>query len=129
MHCDLHHVHLFASDLDESIRFYREMFGAEILFDEIVAGVHNILIRIGTGHITFYDQPPRGAGKNAVHHLGIHTDDISALVAHMEAQGFNFRSPIKDLGDLQYIMLEGPDAVLIEVFERQAIDETKNAPA
>jgi catechol 2,3-dioxygenase-like lactoylglutathione lyase family enzyme len=129
MHCDLHHVHLFASDLDESTRFYREMFGAEILFDESIAGVRNVLIRIGTGHITFYDQPSRGTGKSAVHHLGIYTDDISAVVAHMEAQGFNFRSPIRNLGYLKYIMLEGPDRVLIEVFERQAVDETKALPA
>ena len=129
MHCDLHHVHLFASDLDGSIRFYREMFGAEILFDEIVAGARNVLIRIGTGRINFYDQPPRDTGKSAVHHLGILTDDISALVAHMEAKGFNFRSPIRDFGDLKYIMIEGPDRVLIEVFETQAIDETKTVPA
>ena len=129
MHCDLHHVHLFASDLDESIRFYREMFGAEILFDENVASVRNVLIRIGTGHITFYDQSPRDTGKNGVHHLGIHADDISAVVAHMKAKGFNFRSPIRNLGDLKYITLEGPDGVLIEVFERQAIDEIKNVQA
>ena len=129
MQCDLHHVHLFASDLDESIRFYREMFGAEILFDEIVASVRNVLIRIGTGRINFYDQPPRDTGKSAVHHLGILTDDIAALVAHMEAKGFNFRSPIRDFGDLKYIMIEGPDRVLVEVFETQAIDETKTVPA
>ena len=55
-----------------------------------------------------------------MHHLGIHTDDISALVAHMEAKGFKFRTPIRDFGDLKYIMLEGPDRVLIEVFETQA---------
>lgn len=118
MHCDLHHVHLFASDLDYSIRFYREMFDARIVFDEIVAGVRNVLIRIGTGHINFYDQPPQGTGKSAVHHLGIHTDDISALVTHMKAKGFTFQSPIREFGDLKYIMLEGPDKVLIEVFER-----------
>jgi hypothetical protein len=47
----------------------------------------------------------------------------------MEAQGFNLRSPIRDFGDLKYIMLEGPDRVLIEVFERQAIAETKDALA
>ena len=129
MQCDLHHVHLFASDLDCSIRFYREMFSAEILFDEMVASVRNVLIGIGTGRINFYDQPPRDTGKSAVHHLGILTDDISALVAHMEAKGFHFRSPVRDFGDLKYIMLEGPDRVLIEVFERQAVDETKTVPA
>lgn len=66
MRCDLHHVHLFSSDLDGSIGFYRDMFGAEIVFDEIVAGVRNVLVRIGAGHINFYDQPPREDGKNAL---------------------------------------------------------------
>jgi len=107
------------------IRFYREMFGAEILFDEMVAGVRNVLIRIGTGQINFYDQPPRETGKSAVHHLGIHTDNIFAVVTHMEAKGFNFRSPVRDFGDLKYIMLEGPDRLLIEVFERKATDVIK----
>ena len=117
MKCDLHHVHLFASDLDSSITFYTEMFGAEVVFDRIVAGARNVLIRIGTGHINFYDQAPMGFGPSAFHHLGIFTDDISALVAHMEAKGFKFKNPIRDFGALKYIMLEGPDHVLIEVFE------------
>ncbi len=120
MNCTLHHVHLFASQLDASIRFYTQMFGAEVVFDNILAGARNVLIRIGTGHINFYDQPPRDFGQNAVHHLGINTDDISALVAHMEAKGFKFRTPIRDFGDLKYIMLEGPDRVLIEIFENKA---------
>lgn len=120
MVCNLHHVHLFASDIEASIRFYIEMFEAKVVFDEILAGARNVLIRIGTGHINFYDQPPRDLGRNAVHHLGIYTEDISAVVAHMEARGFKFRSPIRDLGDLKYIMLEGPDRVLIEIFENKA---------
>jgi len=118
MPCDLHHVHLFASNLDGGIGFYREMPGAEIVFDEIVAGVRNVLFRIGAGHINFYDQTPREDGKNAVHHLGILMDDIAALVAHRMAKGFTFRSPVRDFGDLKYVMLEGPDRVLIEVFEK-----------
>jgi hypothetical protein len=43
----------------------------------------------------------------------------------MEAKGFNFQSPIRDLSDLKYTMLEGPDRVLIEVFERNAINAIK----
>lgn len=119
MVCNLHHVHLLASDIEASIRFYTEMFGAKVVFDEILAGARNVLIQIGAGHINFYNQPPRGTGQNAVHHLGIYTDDISALVAHMQSKGFQFRSPIRDFGNLKYIMLKGPDRVLIEVFENR----------
>jgi len=92
MYCDPHHAHFFASDLDASIRFYREMFGAELVFDNVVAGARNVLLRLGTGHINFYDQPPRDSGRGGIHHLGIRTDDLAALVAHMEAKGFTFQN-------------------------------------
>jgi len=121
MNCNLHHVHLFASDLEASLRFYREMFGAEVIFDGVNAGVRNVLIRIGTGRINFYDQPPRGSGPSAVHHPGIHTDDFVTLVSEMVSKGFQFRTPIRDFGGFKYIMLEGPDNVLIEVFETRAM--------
>jgi catechol 2,3-dioxygenase-like lactoylglutathione lyase family enzyme len=120
MGCNLHHVHLFASDLDASVRFYCEMFGAEVVFDGVNAGVRNKLIRVGAGHINFYDQSPPDLGRSAVHHLGVHTDDIAALVAHIETKGVKFRTSVREFGDLKYIMLEGPDKVLIEIFETQA---------
>ena len=128
MNCNLHHVHLFASDLEVSVRFYCDMFDAEIVHDGIVAGVRNLLIRIGTGHINFYDQPPRDVERSAMHHLGIYTDDIFTLVAHMKSKGFEFRTPIRDFADLKYIMLEGPDRVLIEVFETKSPWYTDFAP-
>lgn len=102
MICNLHHIHLFASDIDTSLKFYREMFDAEIVFDGVNAGARNVLIRIGTGHINFCDKPPKGAGTaGAVHHLGIHTDDLEALVSDMEAKGFKFRRPIRNFGGPQ----------------------------
>jgi hypothetical protein len=96
------------------------MFGAELVLDGIVAGARNVLLRLGTGHINFYDQPPRDSGRGAIHHLGIRTNDLAALVAHMEAKGFSFRKQIADLGYLKYVMAEAPDRVLLELFESGA---------
>ena len=112
-----HHAHSFASNIDESIRFYREMFGAEVLFDMEMAGARNVMISIGGGKINFYDQPPKDQGRGAVHHLGIETDDLEALVERMKSRGFTFRKPIRDLGAWKYVMAEGPDHVLIELFQ------------
>ncbi|MFX0032108.1 MAG: VOC family protein [Candidatus Hodarchaeota archaeon] len=114
---NLHHAHLFASNIDESIQFYSDMFGAEMLFDLEVAGARNVMISIGTSRINFYDQPPKDTGKGAVHHLGIETDNLEALVDHMKSKGFEFRKSIKSLGVLKYVMAEGPDHVLLELFE------------
>ena len=119
--CSLHHAHLFASDLERSISFYREMFDAEVVFDTEVAGARNALIRLGDAHINFYDQPPRDSGRGAVHHLGIRTEDLCSLVAHMKSKGFTFRKEIIDLGALKYVMAAAPDGVLLELFQTDAL--------
>lgn len=117
MKTNLHHAHLFASDLNKSIQFYQDMFGAEIIFDLKMAGARNVMIAIGSSKINFYDQPPKDQGRGVVHHLGIETDDLEALAAHMRSKGFEFKRPIKNLGIWKYIMVEAPDHVLLEVFE------------
>jgi catechol 2,3-dioxygenase-like lactoylglutathione lyase family enzyme len=120
MRCDLHHAHLFASNLDESIRFYREMFGAETILDAEVAGARNVLLRVGVACINLYDQPPRDAGRGVVHHLGIRTDSLEALMAHMRSKGFEFRKAMTVFGPLKYVMAAGPDGILLELFETDA---------
>ncbi|MFX1479658.1 MAG: VOC family protein [Promethearchaeota archaeon] len=117
MKVSLHHAHLFASNLDESIKFYQDMFGAEILFDLKVAGARNVMISIGTSKINFYDQPPKDKGRGPIHHLGIETDDLEALVVHMKNKGFHFINEIKDIRTLKYVMAAAPDNVLLELFE------------
>ena len=117
MKVSLHHVHLFASNIDESIQFYHEMFEAEILFDMKAAGARNVLIMIGNGKINFYDQAPKDGGRGVVHHLGIETDDLDALVKHMKNKGYKFKYRIRDFGNWRYIMARGPDDVLMELFQ------------
>lgn len=117
MKTSLHHAHLFASDINESIQFYRNMFGAEVLFDLKMAGARNVMIAIGSSKINFYDQPPKDQGRSVVHHLGIETDDLEALVAHMKRNGFELKKSIKSLGVWKYVMVEAPDHMLLEVFE------------
>jgi len=117
MKTSLHHAHLFASNLDDSIKFYKDMFGATVLFDLKLAGARNVMISIGSAKINFYDQPPKDQGRGAIHHLGIETEDLEALVAQMKSQGFQFIKEIKSFGPLKYIMAAAPDNVLLELFE------------
>ncbi len=117
MKSSLHHAHLFASDIDKSLHFYQEMFGAEILFDMKMAGARNVMIEIGSSKINFYDQPPKDQGRGGIHHLGIETDNLESLVGHMKGKGFEFKKDISNLGYWKYVMVEAPDRVLLEVFE------------
>jgi len=117
MQIDLDHVHLFASDLDETVRWWSEMLGARVVFDLEIAGARNVRLTVGRGSTNLYDQPPRVVGSGSVHHLGIQTDDLEALVASMEGKGYRFRQPIKDFGIMKYVMAAAPDNVLLELFE------------
>ena len=86
----LHHAHLMCSDIDATIAFYSRWFDAEVVNDVVFAGARNVFVRIGDGRIHLYDQPPRSKERSAIHHLGIQTDDLDALVAKMRA---GFRLP------------------------------------
>jgi catechol 2,3-dioxygenase-like lactoylglutathione lyase family enzyme len=113
----IHHTHLFASDLEAALKFYRDMFGGRVVFDMNMAGARNVFLAIGRGGLNFYDQPPPGYGKGAIHHIGIQTDDLEGLVAHMKSKGASFRKEITDVGFWKYVMFQGPDKVLLELFQ------------
>jgi catechol 2,3-dioxygenase-like lactoylglutathione lyase family enzyme len=113
---DLHHAHVFASDVDETIRWWSTMLGAEVAYDGVLAGARNVFLKIGRGRLHVYDQGPRDTGQGPIHHLGIRTDDLARVVAHMRAQGATFRSEIREFGNWRYIMVTAPDEVLLELF-------------
>ena len=117
MQIDLDHAHIFASDVDATIRWWTEMLGATVVFDVPVAGARNVRLAVGRGAIILYDQSPRVVGSASVHHLGILTDDLDGLVALMEAKGVKFRDPIQDFGVVRFIMVMAPDEVLLELFQ------------
>ena len=117
MRNSLHHVHAFASDVDASVSFYTEVFGGEMILDEVLAGARNVFIRIGDGRLHLYDQPPRHAGTGSIHHLGIRTDDMAGMVEKLQRHGVPLRKPVTELGGWRYVMVPAPDGVLIELFE------------
>jgi catechol 2,3-dioxygenase-like lactoylglutathione lyase family enzyme len=113
----LHHVHIFASDLQKSIAFYRDNFGGEIVLDTELAGARNVFMKIGTGRIHFYQQLPKSTERGAVHHIGIQTDEIEQAVEKLKLNGVEINNEIKEFGLWKYIMVPAPDNVLIELFQ------------
>lgn len=121
MRISLDHAHIFASDITATIDFLTRMFGATVVWDENAAGTRSVRLQIGNAFIHIYDQPPRINNRaergGPVHHLGIETDDLDGLVARMKAEGFEFRKPIREEPKFRYVMVAGPDNLLIELFQ------------
>ena len=112
----LHHTHLMASDVDATIAFWRDHFGAEVVFDGDFAGARNVFLRLGQGRLHLYAQPPKRSGPATVHHLGIETDDLHALVGRLKAAGVSV-TDVRELPAASYAMAQGPDGLLLELFQ------------
>jgi catechol 2,3-dioxygenase-like lactoylglutathione lyase family enzyme len=121
MRVNLQHTHIFASDIEATLRFWQDMFGAQILFDTEIAEARNVMLGIGTGRLNIYNQPPKEGRSGPYHHLGIQTDDLDALIEHMKNKGFQFQREVRDYGYMKYIMAMAPDNILLEIF--QAVPE------
>jgi len=117
MRVGLDHVHIFSSNVSVTIEFFCTMFGASIVWDEKAAGARNVRLALGNAFVQIYDQPPKAPRGGAVHHVGIETDDLDALVSRMKDQGFRFRNPIRDEPKFRYVMISGPDDLLMELFQ------------
>ena len=113
------HIHLFASNIEGTTKFFEQCFDAKVIWDEQAAGVRNVRIRIGQAFIHLYDQSPKGARGGAMHHLGIETDDLDDLVTKMKSLGISFKNQISEEEKFKYVMVQGPDELLIELFQCQ----------
>lgn len=117
MRISLDHAHIFASDITATIDFFTRMFCATVVWDEEAAGTRSVRLQVGKGFLHIYDQSPKSAQGGPVHHLGIETDDLDALVAKMKTDGFQFRKPVRVEPKFKYVMVAGPDNLLIELFQ------------
>ena len=113
----LDHAHLFASDLAATIAFFTKCFDAKVIWDEEAAGARNVRIQIGRSFIHLYDQAPKAPRCGAIHHLGIETEDLEGLVEQLKSHGVVLKNEIKEEEKFKYVMVKGPDDLLIELFE------------
>jgi len=113
----LHHVHLMASDLKASLEFYRRWFDAEVIADFEYAGARNVFVAIGSGRLHFYEQQPRTLERNAFNHIGLLVENLDELYRRMTEAGLELPKGIQRYPDGNYLMVQAPDRVLLELFE------------
>jgi len=117
MAIDLHHAHLFATDIDTTIAWWSRHLGGKVLFDGTMAGSRNVLMAVGSGRINIYDQPPRDTGRGAVHHLGVRVDGLREVWGRLQADGVTSPNGLREQDGWRYVMIAAPDGLLVELFE------------
>jgi catechol 2,3-dioxygenase-like lactoylglutathione lyase family enzyme len=114
---DLHHTHIFASNINRTVAWWQRHLEARILFDGEHAGSRNVLIGIGGGRLNIYDQPPRDPGRGAVHHIGIRVADLAVVWQRLQHQGITSPNGLREQYGWRYVMIAAPDNLLVELFE------------
>ena len=117
MSLDLHHVHVFASNIDTTVEWWCQLMRAKILFDNELAGARNVFLAVGTGRLHIYDQAPRDRGRGAIHHLGIKVANLRDVWRGLQAQGVTSPNGLREQDGWRYVMISAPDGVLLELFE------------
>lgn len=107
---ELRYVILFVSDLDRSIRFYRDVLGLAIRSEDR----DQIEFATGTLGLTLHQarwdapahHPPTRAGSVR---LGLHVDDVDLVHARLTEAGCLCLSPPERRGDVVMALYEDPD--------------------
>ena len=94
---EIDHVAIAVHDLEAAIAYYRDTFGAEVTYREVVErdGVEEALLRVADSYIQLLtpvrDDSPvakslasRGEG---LHHVGYRVADCAAALARVKAEG------------------------------------------
>jgi catechol 2,3-dioxygenase-like lactoylglutathione lyase family enzyme len=122
------HVHVVASDIDASERFYREMFGAQTLVRRDAA---NVVMRLdGINLLLRSPRPGEDVTANGhdirytYDHFGVVVEDLTAAIDELRSKGVKILQEPRTVREGTHVaFVEGPDQTRIEVLQRDvAVD-------
>lgn len=127
----INHVCIAVKDIDETVRFYRDVFGvgeAEVVDIEDQA-VRAALIRVGGSQLEFIEptDPNGGVAKfidrrgEGVHHICFEVEDLAGTLQRLEGHGVAVvdREPREGLsGTIGFIHPKATRGVLIELVDQ-----------
>ena len=137
---DVQHIAVSVSDMEKSLKFYRDLLGLEVMMDmeldgapaiEAIFGIESIKMRYvlfdGKGAKLNLLEFKNPTGDNiaekmrpydhGIHHIAFCVDDIETAYQELRAKGVEFISPPQDTGVARANAIRGPDGVVIELFE------------
>jgi predicted enzyme related to lactoylglutathione lyase len=116
-------VRYLVDDVEQSIAFYTEQLGFEVLtsaapaFADVQRGNLRLLLsgpKSSAGRAMEDGARPGPGGWNRIHFV---VDDLDAEVARIQAAGASFRNPVVEGPGGRQILLVDPSGNLIELFQ------------
>ena len=121
------HIHVYASDLDTSERWFVDKLGAEVIERREGGGAPSLFLRLGDRFVIVRGPnpgevlAPATGGQFGTDHFGVLVDNLAETAAELKARGVKFTvEPYEIRPGVHISFIEGPDRVSIEVLQRDS---------
>ena len=129
----LDHIHIYCSDPDTSVRFYTDVFEAEML-GKAYGSDGGVRYFLRLGGLAFVLAPyPVGAEPNiptvyrdgiyehgyGVGHFGLHVDNVDEAVESVRQRGVKILAEPREFSGARFAYVAAPDGVIIELLEHR----------
>ncbi len=116
------HVHLNCSNVDETAKFFEEIFEGNPLWRKKVGEVEITRMAVGGTHVNLYTRAPSVPNPEpeaaVIDHIAFKVDDLEAFARGLKERNVTFVREPKDMGGgLKIAFIKGPDNLLIELYE------------
>jgi catechol 2,3-dioxygenase-like lactoylglutathione lyase family enzyme len=128
----LDHIHIYAAEPEESVRFWTDHFDAKLLFRNTNNnGDVRVFLSLGGQVLVLGSFPdglaaasPPDAGDGAyrhgfgVAHFGLRVEDVDSAIAELSGAGVRVLSDVvREPSGLSYAYVAAPDGVVVELTE------------
>jgi catechol 2,3-dioxygenase-like lactoylglutathione lyase family enzyme len=114
------HACIFAHDLQETERFYSEVFGLPVSF-RFQRGEEAVGFYLDLGGRTFIEvfrkAESRFAETDQINHICLETEDLDGLLAHVRAQGVEITDKKLGVDGTWQSWAKDPNGVKLEIFQ------------
>lgn len=129
---NLHHGALSVRSMEESIAFFRDVFGFEVDTQvEVNDGFKIAHLKLGSNYIELFELanaqalPEHANSLNSdlrvigTKHIAFETDDAEAMYEFLVSQSVKMETEIMDHPDYKYFFFKDPNGILMEFVSRK----------
>lgn len=135
----IHHASFTVSNMKNSLAFYRDILGFEVVFDSFEAGapfkgtevdnltgcpgseLHIVFLLVNEDMLELIEYSPKGkrlkenqASDTGSAHICLKTENIQALYRRLSDHGARIHFPPQNLGGVDVMYFRDPDGIIIE---------------
>lgn len=131
----LDHISIIVSDLEENLRFYRDILGFSVLKDfyDDKERARIIFLNIGNTMLELIipdEKPSKGVkttwekrNRGGVEHIAFLVDDMDKMCNYLKSKGIDFILGPLEFPEGKYGYFYGPEGVLLEVIWWKQMDQ------